>query len=702
MKFSRKLNLFVCSCLILNCAPVRTQAQDLKSSLDVCVGVMGLAFPAASPFLDTGMKLLDALGAFDKTDAVGEALKKINERLDELDTRLKNVEQSIISLQNETFKEKNFTRLQLLESKRDSLHAFALQFKDPAGKSSDFKRELAKDIGDLADEFLDPELWQWSDMRQEDGQMLSPDYKPLPTLPLYATTLVAWMTAIVNAGNNDPDYIKLTYGRALQKHIDYLSQRASWKQGDPPQTLPEKLKDRVRTRRGRFDDYATNGMCHYQLILEDFIMHNSKTVTKGYPTPNANGYCVYANMPEPDTHHPDEETTQRAYGLTAMEALASKLGQLRTRGTLTDPGIGEFDKTKYDSQGYIYGVKPNGELVWFWHVILTKPAPPSSVNPLQRKRQTSDVNKVNTNADVNSGADSSQSQKGRARNQRVVTPTQSSGRIQPQEKIVRPQIDQPPAADVKHLLQGPKLISSGWQQFKDVMPAGKGGIYALTSDGTLKWYRNDTDWNTVGGEPGRPSWKGPITVGNGWQSFVRIVPAGDGVLYAIDSSGKLKWYRHNGYTDGSIKWSGPVDIFPPQIGTVPSPRPKLGGARTMTSPNWANFKQVFSGGEGVIYAITNDGTLVWYHHPGYLTGETNWDSPKNVGTGWADFTRVFSPGQGVIYAMKPTGEVFWYKHVGYKDGSVSWQGPIEIAADWSDFIFVFPQMWGTWTPPVIN
>jgi outer membrane protein assembly factor BamB len=104
---------------------------------------------------------------------------------------------------------------------------------------------------------------------------------------------------------------------------------------------------------------------------------------------------------------------------------------------------------------------------------------------------------------------------------------------------------------------------------------------------------------------------------------------------------------------------------------------------------------VFSGGEGVMYAITSDGTLVWYRHRGYLDGTHEWDGPKNVGTGWSDFTRVFSPGDGTIYAMKPTGEVLWYLHAGYKDGTSSWQGPVEIATDWNDFIFVFPQMWGT-------
>jgi len=329
-------------------------------------------------------------------------------------------------------------------------------------------------------------------------------------------------------------------------------------------------------------------------------------------------------------------------------------------------------------------VKPNGDLLWYWHVIVTKPQPqPNGSGGSNRKLQTqsnvADVTRNNT-------GNGSQSSLGRARNQRAGgAAVEQQGKIQNQGAISRPGTG--PALDVKHLLQGPNLIGSGWDQFKDIMPAGKGSFYALTQGGTLKWYRNDTNWNTVGGQPGAPNWKGPINVKSGWNSFVKIVPGGDGVLYAIDQNGSLKWYKNNGFTEGSVNWLGPIDVTPSQ--------PSRLGQRLGSPVDFRNFKQVFSGGEGVMYAITSDGTLVWYRHRGYLDGTHEWDGPKNVGTGWSDFTRVFSPGDGTIYAMKPTGEVLWYLHAGYKDGTSSWQGPAEIAADWNDFIFVFPQMWGT-------
>ena len=103
-----------------------------------------------------------------------------------------------------------------------------------------------------------------------------------------------------------------------------------------------------------------------------------------------------------------------------------------------------------------------------------------------------------------------------------------------------------------------------------------------------------------------------------------------------------------------------------------------------------------------MYAVTPDGRLLWYHHKAYLTGESQWEGPKEVGTGWAGFKRVFSPGEGMIYALKPDGSLLWYQHDGYHDGTVKWQGPTEINAAWGDFVQVFPRMWGTPTSPVVR
>lgn len=676
MKQWRKLSVFICTCLILNCLPMRAQAQGSPVSgnkatgevVDAYISVASMAFPEAAPFLMVGKKLLDLLDVFGKPDATGEALKQINQRLDQIEKRITDVDNKLQALQNDFFKEKNYTRLQLLRTKREILQGLVVQLQEKPAQS-DVKRSLVKGIQNLADDFLDPELWTWSDMRRSDGQMLDPDFKPLPTLELYATTLITWMAAISYAGGDNVDYVKQVYAPALQKHIAYLNQ-----------TLPENIRARVRARIDGMDTYPKNRLCNYEVYVNDDIRHLVKDAGPGQVQMPSNN--VMCSVPEALGNVGLEGEMQRAYGIDVMEAVAAKLDRLRTQGTLAEAYAGTFDPTKYESEAYLYGVKPDGELVWYWHVVVSKPKP-----------QGGGPRKLDSSSRASGPGTSSGPP--RASKDRVVPNTQGTGTGKNPNMSRTGTLNNAPEVDVTHLLQGPKLIGSGWDQFKNVLPAGKTSFYGLTQGGTLKWYRNDTSWTTVGSEPGTPQWKGPVTVRSGWGSYTRIVPAGDGILYAITSDGTLKWFRHSGYLDGTVNWSGPIDAWPRQ----PTPG-KLGKLRF--SPNWANFKQVFSGGEGVMYTITNDGVLQWYLHTGYQTGDPVWEGPKDVGTGWQDFTRVFSPGDGVIYAMRATGEVLWYKHVGYKDGTVSWQGPVQIAADWQDFIFVFPQMWGTWTPPVIH
>lgn len=86
-----------------------------------------------------------------------------------------------------------------------------------------------------------------------------------------------------------------------------------------------------------------------------------------------------------------------------------------------------------------------------------------------------------------------------------------------------------------------------------------------------------------------------------------------------------------------------------------------------------SFKQVFPGDDGVIYAINEAGDLLWYRHSGRADGSASWApaSGKTVGTGWS-FKQVFSGGDGVIYAIKDNGELLWYNHSGRRIGTPKW------------------------------
>jgi len=73
-------------------------------------------------------------------------------------------------------------------------------------------------------------------------------------------------------------------------------------------------------------------------------------------------------------------------------------------------------------------------------------------------------------------------------------------------------------------------------------------------------------------------------------------------------------------------------------------------------------------------------------------GSTGWAGYKQIGAGW-NFSHVFSGGDGVIYAIKPTGELLWYEDLkrdgtNAPDGSTGWAGYKQIGVGWN-FSHVF-------------
>ena len=229
--------------------------------------------------------------------------------------------------------------------------------------------------------------------------------------------------------------------------------------------------------------------------------------------------------------------------------------------------------------------------------------------------------------------------------------------------------------------QDAKAVGTGWTGFKSVIPGGQSELYALAADGVLRWYRHD------GSVDGTFRWSGPITVGTGWSAFKDIVGMGEGVLYGIGNDGSLSWYRHT---------SAPAARPPAQM------IPRWWTGPTVVGTGWQAFAHVFATGQGVMYAITPDGRLLWYRYNGYLTGTSDWSGPAQVGSGWQKFTRVFSTGAGNIFAIDGSGSLYWYHHDGYLDGSSRWQKPLTLGFQWNSFVSVFPSLISGATQPVIH
>jgi tachylectin len=219
--------------------------------------------------------------------------------------------------------------------------------------------------------------------------------------------------------------------------------------------------------------------------------------------------------------------------------------------------------------------------------------------------------------------------------------------------------------------QGPRDITSGLTGLKQVFAGGGYHVfYTIAPDGTLKWFKHS--FTDTAGELDTRGRDVPQNVGNGWQNFKHVFSTGGGSIYAVTQDGMLKWYLYD------KAWDGPKDM----------------------GSGWGNFKNVFSTGDGVIYAITQEGKLLWFKHNFYKygvsteghgpNGQPAWGGPKEVGTGWQNFRQVFSPGDGIIYAVTKEGRLLWYRHQGYRTGSSIWLPPREVASTgWENFEFAF-------------
>lgn len=285
--------------------------------------------------------------------------------------------------------------------------------------------------------------------------------------------------------------------------------------------------------------------------------------------------------------------------------------------------------------------------------------------------------------------------------------------------------------------KGPQQVGTGWN-FKHVFSGGDGIIYAIerevaagitlngksvpASGGRLLWFRH------VGQADGTFKWEGPKTVGTGWGSFKDVFYGGDGIIYAIKpiieeqvhivgkttprSGGELLWAKHLGRMDGTFRWQ---DF-------------KIVGT------GWSNFERVFYGGEGVIYAIekfnearilitgqhipASGGGLMWAKHLGRDNGEFKWMDFRKVGHMWSGMKQVFSAGNGILYLIDPVieatisingrhtpssgGNLRWYRHLGFQNGTSNWEPPRQVGTGWGFFQEVFSGGGGLLPAPVSN
>ncbi|MGW5672944.1 N,N-dimethylformamidase beta subunit family domain-containing protein [Micromonospora sp. NPDC003776] len=105
------------------------------------------------------------------------------------------------------------------------------------------------------------------------------------------------------------------------------------------------------------------------------------------------------------------------------------------------------------------------------------------------------------------------------------------------------------------------------------------------------------------------------------------------------------------------------------------------------------FIQLVGGGNGVIYAIQADGSLLWYRHAGWQTAGSGWasGSGRRIGSGWNQFLTVLGSTDGSLYGVRADGTIHYHRYVctDYTTGAGYWTGGRQIAQGLNRFPRVF-------------
>jgi hypothetical protein len=214
---------------------------------------------------------------------------------------------------------------------------------------------------------------------------------------------------------------------------------------------------------------------------------------------------------------------------------------------------------------------------------------------------------------------------------------------------------------------GEHPIGEDWLSFRHTFSGGNGMIFSVTHAGELLASK------FTGGTFGENTWQyTKQLIGTGFD-YERVLAAGGGVILAITTGGDMLAWKYQGLEDGA----NPSAAEPVRIGT-----------------GWNIYRKLFSDGEGVLYGIDEAGGL-------YVYRLANLEDPSagfryqnlRIGTGWT-FADVTSAGDGRIFAITNEGDVLYYKYDGKDDGAERWSISASLVKSaWTVHSKLFGDIW---------
>jgi len=429
---------------------------------------------------------------------------------------------------------------------------------------------------------------------------LASGFKPYPALNVYLFGLQMWISAMeVESGGTDAGHGRIlrdqgyngqaSYPKELQKHIAFLrAMDASGKIGANPNGIEPQIAKNVHCSwsADRYPDGA--GRCGAVLVCDDHIARRVLTpaVSTSWMQSDRNAFCNASQAPAADLTSM-EQALRYQYGVIAMHTMANALQRVADHGTAVQgkaaAPVGNFG-TKADAEFFLYAVDGGGAVRNFAGSRNQPFATPIAVGSLGDVKALIPGGGTTFYALTRDGhlnwyqftGNSGKPFNG------PVTVSSSFGSytsvfgggdgviyaIQPDGTLMWFR-HAGFANGAAGTFTGPKPVASGFGSYRSVFSAGDGVIYAIGGDGSLQWYRhkdyltgasaapsqmphgNATPGRPVSGIAAPSSLEGPVGVGSGWGGFRQVIPAGNGILLAVQTDGKLAWYRHDDYLTGT-------------------------------------------------------------------------------------------------------------------------------------------------------
>ncbi|GAB2922527.1 hypothetical protein GCM10027280_07200 [Micromonospora polyrhachis] len=189
-----------------------------------------------------------------------------------------------------------------------------------------------------------------------------------------------------------------------------------------------------------------------------------------------------------------------------------------------------------------------------------------------------------------------------------------------------------------------KHIGNGWQTYGRVLGGPGGRVYGINSNGLYRYRWTSSGWEMTNGSAAQ-------RISTGFTQFAtasarnKITVDERGDFYAVDAEGRLRTYR---YDEAAGAWSF---------------------SSRLLDTGWGRFNLIVAAGPGVLYARdATDGRLFRYR---YDPESQRWiDYQLQLGTGWNAFSKgIFSAGGDTLFGIEGNGTLAQYR---FREDTNTW------------------------------